>query len=273
VVGCHECADALTKETSAYSIRIGDKEIEYADKNMWRCSWAEHFGLDVELPIPEEVTEEVILATRAKHGARGGAMGYCLKFCMVPQLRMDDPDYTRVWRRKKSVVPTEEVSPRDITERVKALSIEKGADLVGIASAEELGKHGIPAKNYLPEGVTAIVIGMEYPSSYDENPGALSYIRGMIATKLQFISLDVSSHLERLGYSALPRSGMPDSKAAMAAGLISEEGGRQVFTMSRRASTRCQNPSPFSGLLPVHIIHAKGSALPRYQTPTVSITT
>jgi len=230
IEGCHECADALSKEVSVNVVKIGERVFEYAGINKWRCSWSEHFGLDVDLPIPEVVTEEVILSARAEHGVRGGVMGYCLRFCMPPHLRVEDPGYTRVWRRKRPFVQGEGASMRDLTERVKALSVEKGADLVGIASEEMLDKHGIPPKRYLPDGKSAIVVGMEYPSGYDENPSGLGYIKGVINTKLSFISLDISSYLERHGYSALPMSGMPDDRAAAVAGLAEGGEDRRLFT-------------------------------------------
>ena len=43
-----ECrSGALSKELNGYkTVRIEDKEYRYADKNLWRCAWGEHFDLD-----------------------------------------------------------------------------------------------------------------------------------------------------------------------------------------------------------------------------------
>ena len=89
VVKCDEqCGGALAHEvTGEVVLNIAGKELRYAEKNLWRCAWSEHFGLDAYLDIPEVVTEEVILETLAKHGRRGGTMGPCLKYCRPPHLR------------------------------------------------------------------------------------------------------------------------------------------------------------------------------------------
>ena len=46
----------------------------------------EHFDLDLDLPIPEHVNEQVILDAVKAHGTRGGEMGSCLRHC-VPAAR------------------------------------------------------------------------------------------------------------------------------------------------------------------------------------------
>jgi ferredoxin len=59
------------------SIEIEDRAYTRANKNLWRCAWAEHFMLDLNLPIPEHIDERVLLRNVEKHGLRTNAFGNC----------------------------------------------------------------------------------------------------------------------------------------------------------------------------------------------------
>ncbi len=104
---CGECikhcpTDAYRKECNGTKcIEVEGKEFKFANKNLWRCAWAEHFDLDLDLEIPEVVDEKVILEYVDKYGMRGGEMGCCVKFCLPKHLRSDGGDHTSAPMRKK----------------------------------------------------------------------------------------------------------------------------------------------------------------------------
>ena len=111
---CGECikhcpTDAYRKECNGTkSIVVEGKEFKFANKNLWRCAWAEHFDLDLDLDIPDVVDEKVILDHVDKYGMRGGEMGCCVKFCLPKHLRSDGGTHTSAPIRKKhSVANTE----------------------------------------------------------------------------------------------------------------------------------------------------------------------
>lgn len=104
---CGECikhcpVDAYRKECNGVkSIEVEGKVFKFANKNLWRCAWAEHFDLDLDLEIPDVVNEEVILKTIDKYGMRGGEMGCCVKYCLPKHLCTDGGEHTKSPMRKK----------------------------------------------------------------------------------------------------------------------------------------------------------------------------
>ncbi|HAZ19249.1 MAG TPA: hypothetical protein DCY75_03655, partial [Clostridiales bacterium] len=64
---CGECirkcpTDAYRKEVNGTKdVVIENKHHVFANKNLWRCAWGEHFDLDLDLPIPDQVDEQVLL--------------------------------------------------------------------------------------------------------------------------------------------------------------------------------------------------------------------
>ena len=107
---CGECikhcpTDAYRKEChGTKSIEVDGHVFKFANKNLWRCAWAEHFDLDLDLEIPEVVDEKVILEYVDKYGMRGGEMGCCVKFCLPKHLRSDGGEHTSAPMRKKHSV-------------------------------------------------------------------------------------------------------------------------------------------------------------------------
>ena len=250
--------DAFEKETSGERVlRIGDKEVRYCHKSKWRCSWAEHFGLDLELPQPDVITEEVILQQLAEHGRYGGEMGSCLRFCLPPHLRLRDPDYSRCYRRRRRFMderlladrdgdPRPPVPDRPATEHTYRLAFGMGADLVGVARQEEFDALGFDLRSVLPDANGVLVCGIHFPASLqagdtpDDDARPEPTTASVIRDRLSFLQLDLSRYLESLGYSAMPAHGLPLELAVPAVGLgemndgnraVSPEfGTRQVWT-------------------------------------------
>ncbi len=180
-------------------LSAGGSTVRYARKSKWRCSWAEHFGLDLDLPKPEVITEEVLMAELAQHGVRGGEMGSCLRFCMVPERRFFDRAYTRAPRRKRAA-PAEDLA--DVWRDAAELAIKSGASACVAVTAPALAAHGLDLTAALPDAQAAVVFSVPAPKGLGAPAGIGA------GTTVDFIELDVARRLEARGYSALPRAGL-----------------------------------------------------------------
>ena len=182
---------ALSKNFNKMNrLEIGGRVFEFPDTNKWRCAWAENFGLDLRQRLPETVDENLIIEVTERDGRFGGAMGQCLRVCLPPHLRVKNPDYTRVWRRKREFV---HLSGREMTAVVKEIGVTGGADWIVTRSAEELKDAGVEMKEVMPDAETAVILGMRDPG------GALSRA---VRYRLNSIRYDIARYLERQGYSA-----------------------------------------------------------------------
>ena len=175
-----ECrSGALSKEINGWNeVKIEDKVYRYANKNLWRCAWGEHFDLDLDLPIPEHVDEKVIMEATIKYGRRAGEMGSCQRYCIPRGLRYFDKEYTNAPRRRRQFIANPEVNAgfhRGLFEQIRSLAAGWGADNVVVASAETVrAKMNIELGTLLP-GATAIVsvIACRNPFEADtDNPRA-----------------------------------------------------------------------------------------------------
>ncbi|MFO7946450.1 MAG: 4Fe-4S binding protein [Armatimonadota bacterium] len=245
---CMECVkecptEALTKETAGeHHIRIGEKEFSYANKNKWRCAWAEHFALDLDLDLPETVDEKAILENLDKHGRRGGAMGRCIKVCLPPHLRYDDPDYSSTVRRRRQPQANEELADgfdypdRPATLRAVQVLHDRSVDMLSVVSADTCRERGFDITDELPDGRSMIVFGYGYdaslqdPTSSDNDPRPVAPSARAITDWLGFTELEVCQQLERLGYSALPGRHLDAETVARVSGLVSDfnDAGRPI---------------------------------------------
>lgn len=132
---------ALRKELlPPHVVKIEDKTYRYANKNIWRCAWAEHFNLDLNsenLKEMDKVGEAEILGEIAAKGTRGHERGVCQKVCVPPHLRTDEPSFgrpgkmiaqKRINRRYPDNMPT----LRKLRDDLSASAIKMGADLVRV---------------------------------------------------------------------------------------------------------------------------------------------
>ena len=219
IVKCDEqCGGALAHEvTGEVVLDIAGKEFRYAEKNLWRCAWSEHFGLDAFLDIPEVVTEEVILECLEEHGRRGGTQGPCLKYCRPPHLR---GGYLH-----REVLP-EAPADRPLTERIKRMAGEAGMAVVGIVPASEwpVGEPGDPREE-LPGCNSVIVFGMDWPEDSDPSgcgPLAETCEVSGWGTRLQLdhLEFDMTRELERWDYYSVCHTTLQAEDAAEKAGLL-----------------------------------------------------
>ncbi len=219
---CGECirncpTDAYRQEVNGVkNVVIEGKDHKFANKNLWRCAWGEHFDLDLNLDIPPVVTEDVIAKTVKEHGIRGGEFGVCLRVCLPKHLRVKDPAYTRVYRRKRHSVATDLPMHRGVLDRAAALAARWNIDYCCQISAETLEKAGINVKEYLPDGVSVLLLADEYKLSQNANAG--DYIR-IAGFNLHFCAYDIVRDWEYLGYSAMSQSAIDCNALAKAIGL------------------------------------------------------
>jgi len=208
---CQMCVKMCpTKATSKEVVGEVALEIEghrftFADKNLWRCAWAEHFGLSVDLPIPEVVTEASILQAVDTQGLRGGTMGYCLKYCLPKAKRSWNKEYSSAPIRRKETTPAAPEPDRGAQERLVAQAIEWGADEVVVESAADWEARGVSLKALLPDVQSIVLFAVDRPpvtpKAGARNQSEFGYSMGYIGRKCAFYT---ASGLEKLGYSGAP---------------------------------------------------------------------
>ena len=235
---CDMCGECIRKcPTNAYrkevngkkNVVVEGKDHIFCNKNLWRCAWGEHFNLDLDLPIPEKVDEQVLLDHIAKHGARVGAFGVCLKVCLPKHLRNWDEDYCKkTARRKRHVAPTDLPVHRQVYDNVLTHARNWDLHSVHFLSKETLTNAGIDITKEIPDGVSAILLtacyrlpeeaAIDHKSSVTNTEGEAGSTRhnyrdeslnsyGKVAQRsLDFVELDVCRDLEAIGYSSLPKT-------------------------------------------------------------------
>ena len=206
-----ECrSGALSKEINGWNeVRIEDKVYRYANKNLWRCAWGEHFDLDLDLPIPEHVDEKVIMEATIKYGSRAGEMGSCQRYCIPRFLRYFDKEYTNAPRRRRQFIANPEADSgfhRGLFEQIRSLAANWGADHVITASADTVReKMNLELESLLP-GATTIVsmIACRNPFEADtSNPRANeNRFDNAVSPILIQAGYDAVRVLENHGYSA-----------------------------------------------------------------------
>jgi len=190
---------ALEKEIDGEKVlKIGDFEYRFPNKNLWRCAWGEHFDLDLDLKIPELVTEEVILENVRQHGSRAGEMGQCLKFCLPKALRTFDRTYSKTPLRKYGPVPNETAESRAVSARLLARAYAGGAEDVIVSGTEALRQAGIEPDAILPGAKGAITLVVTCPSAAknDEFWSGAQY-------QVDSLCYDLTRSLEELGFRSL----------------------------------------------------------------------
>jgi epoxyqueuosine reductase QueG len=191
-------AEALSKEVDGEKVvRIDPYEYRFPNKNLWRCSWGEHFDLDLDLDIPDKVTEGVILEQVAEHGVRSGEMGQCLKFCLPKGLRSFEPSYAKAPVRKLPPA-IDPAAHRALADRPLSRLIPKGADQVIVSSAVTLRKAGLDLDRILPGARSAVTLLVTSPAN---DPGAPFAFGAQY--QIDSLCYDLARDLEALGHRSL----------------------------------------------------------------------
>ncbi|OQA87708.1 MAG: Epoxyqueuosine reductase [Lentisphaerae bacterium ADurb.Bin242] len=218
-----ECrSGALSKEIDGWNVvEIEGRQYRYAKKNLWRCSWGEHFDIDLDLPIPEHVDEKVIMEATVKYGRRGGEMGSCLRYCVPKSVRYWDRDYTNAPRRRKFFQSNPEGGTafhRGLFEEVRALGAGWGVDHVVVSDASELReKLDIDIQKLMPGAIRAVSM-ITVRNQIDEeiaSPEMHLQMTDQSFTRIVTQSAyDIVRLLEKFGFSSCQHLGFPDEKLA-----------------------------------------------------------
>jgi epoxyqueuosine reductase len=202
----HCCTDALGKEIRGkVAIEIEGRKYWRLDKNLWRCAWSEHFGLDADAEVPEHVDEDVILAKLRELGVRGGTMGNCLKFCLPADKRLWKPEYCRAPVRLKAASPAVAAPERGEQERLIAAALACGADRLVVRRLADRRELGADLGVLLPDVRSIVMAAVRGPATPPPCVGgrqtSFRRARQLVAGRCVF---DFASALERLGYSGAP---------------------------------------------------------------------
>ena len=200
---------ALRKELQTpREVKIEGKTFRYANKNIWRCAWAEHFNLDLDsenLKQMDTVGEAEILGEIAAKGTRGHERGVCQKVCVPPHLRTDEPSFgrpgkpiaqKRINRRYPDNMPT----LRKLRDDLSAAAIRMGADLVrvGPLTADLETVPGYSLQKELPGARTVIGLVWRVPEgTWDNTPMHMA-----AAMTYHHVLLRLARLVEDCGYHA-----------------------------------------------------------------------
>ena len=232
---CGECikhcpTDAYRKEVNGVkSIEVEGKTFKFANKNLWRCAWGEHFDLDLDLEIPEIVNEEVILENIKKYGRRGGEMGCCVKYCLPEHLRQDGGDFTSTYIRKKHIYASDLPVHRRIYNDITGFVQRYAVDNIAFLDEETLNATGIDYKTEFSPAKGAVVYSISIKKAEGQLPAnELLYNHGHGDGKLDagndpanaaisffngFANLDITRILENSGFEALNSVNNPEKYA------------------------------------------------------------
>lgn len=199
----HCPSQALSKEIDGEKVlKIGDYEYRFANKNLWRCAWGEHFDLDLDLELPEKVTEEVIVEAVKQYGVRSGEMGQCLKFCVPAKIRTFDRSYSKSPMRQYGIQWNEETESRAVTDKLINGCYHRGIEHVVVQSAETLKAKGIDIETMLPGAKSAISLIRTHPK--DVGNKREGYTSGALRTGIDYhinsVCYDLTRDIEAYGF-------------------------------------------------------------------------
>ena len=235
---CGECikhcpTDAYRKECNGTkSIEVEGREFKFANKNLWRCAWAEHFDLDLDLDIPDVVDEQVILDHIDKYGMRGGEMGCCVKYCLPKHLRSDGGEHTSAPMRKKHSVANLELPVHrrlydEIASVVERYSIDnvvfldpETVEALGAKSAYEYANGAVVMTISCKKSAHAQGDKINARNGYgNEGFGTISAEQTALAHFSGFARLDVSRVIDDYGYKTLNSPEVDTDAYLKAAGI------------------------------------------------------
>ena len=202
----HCPSQALSKEIDGEKVlKIGKYEYRFANKNLWRCAWGEHFDLDLDLELPDKVTEPVIIDYIKKYGVRAGEMGQCLKFCIPKKIRTFDKTYSKSPMRKYCLEWNEDLESRAVTDKLISECYAKGVEYVVVESAAALQAKGIKIGTMLPGAQTAITLIRTCPKNIGNHRG--EYTDSVWAQAAQYhldsVGYDLTRKIEEIGFRSL----------------------------------------------------------------------
>ncbi|MGI5869416.1 MAG: hypothetical protein ACOX9C_08240 [Kiritimatiellia bacterium] len=193
-------------------VEIGGKAFKYANKNIWRCAWAEHFNLDLNsdtLKKDLHVDEKVILDELHEKGIRGHERGVCQKVCVPPHLRTDRPSFgrdrpiaqNRVNRKYPDTMPT----LRKMRDDIIARAVELGVDIAAVAPLQADTAAGRRALLEAPGVKTVLAVAFRVPPEFNRRnslPQKADGAYNFFNLKRHQILLRLARMIEDFGYHA-----------------------------------------------------------------------
>ncbi len=220
---CDRCGDCIKhcpsgalqrdfNDIKPHVVEIGGKVFKYANKNIWRCAWAEHFNLDLNsetLKRDLRVDEKTILDELHGSGVRGHERGVCQKVCVPPHLRTGRQSFgrdrqiaqDRINRKYPDTMPT----LRKLRDDVIARAVELGAEIAAVAPLQPETEAGRRALLEAPGVKTVLAVAFRVPPEFmrqDELPQGAGRNYGIAYTKRHQMLLRLARMVEDAGYSA-----------------------------------------------------------------------
>ena len=220
---CDKCMDcvkccpsyAMEKDMNGkpHTVNIGGKTYKYANKNIWRCAWAEHFSLDLDSQTLEKdhINEEMVIDEVNEKGVRGHERGVCQKICIPPHLRTEAPSFGRENKRiamKRINKRYDENMPtlRKMRDDIIAKAIQWGADYLGVGTIDTNSKYFEMIEKQAPGMKTAICVVIQIPEIYNQNKDLDDYTQPVydytVHTKTHQLLLRIAKEVENYGYHA-----------------------------------------------------------------------
>ena len=239
---CMKCVkycrmDTFRKEVNGMDcIKIADREYKFPNTDRWRCAWAEHFAIGLNVKIPDKIDEKSVLEAKRIHGVYGGEIGNCLRQCLPPHLRKNTSEQTNVSSRLKSSRPEEpakiihELEQKILPDVQYIAAIPVGNLSRDLAvrewpPAQSVILAGISLPKDLPDGEVLNHVG-GIPRSMEES---LAFAKEETRRILGIVGLRVAMIAESHGYDAMPRIDVPHERIATLCGFGGFTGDGRVF--------------------------------------------
>ena len=233
---CGECishcpSQAMKKDMNTkapHVVEIGGKTYKYANKNMWRCAWAEHFNLDLNsetLKKDAHIDENTILNELYTKGHRGHERGVCQKYCVPPHLRTNKKSFGRdkmiAQNRINQRYPDSMPTLRKMRDDVIARAVELGIDIAAVAPLQPDTDAGRLALKDAPGVNTVFAFAYRIPpeARRKDLPQKCGEAYGYpVSFKMHQALLRLARMIEDYGYSAASYTeSMQESAPALAA--------------------------------------------------------
>jgi epoxyqueuosine reductase len=231
----HHCpSGAMFKDLNSakpHVVEIGGRTFKYANKNIWRCAWAEHFNLNLRsdtLTKDLHVDEKVILSELHSRGVRGHERGVCQKVCIPPHLRTMKPSFGRDRRIAQNRInpryPASMPTLRKLRDDLIADAVAMGADLAAVAPIQSGSAAADLAAREAPGVRTVLALAIQVPPEFTARrdlPQRAGEAYDIAHQKMHHILLRMARKIEDCGYCAASHT---DSETAAALAAMTDLG-------------------------------------------------
>lgn len=244
---CMECvrhcpSQALKKDFNGppHVVAIEGKTFRYANKNIWRCAWAEHFNLDLNSPTldKDHIDESDVIGCVNAGELKGHERGVCQKWCIPKHLRSEEPSFGRpdkkiTMKKVQRKYPADMPTYKKMRDDIIARAVSMGVDLAAAAPIDRENPAFEVVEREAPGMTTALAFAMRIPAETRDACALNSYTaqpyQYALRTKMHHIMLVTAKMTEEFGYHATAYTGsVPSSPTMLQDALAREkETGRQ----------------------------------------------